>query len=334
MVTVMPVVARDLHGLSLYGWAFSSFMLAILVGIVLAGRDADRHGPARPYVAGLVLFASGLVVGGLAPSMWVLVVGRCLQGLGAGAVPAVAYVAIGRSLPEALRARMMAVLSTAWVVPGIVGPGVAAAVSPPLRLALGLPRAHPPGRRGRADRPPRPGPPGPAHAAPERRAPGGRRGAHRGRGGAGAGRARGARPWLGVLLAVAGVAGGPCRPAPSAPGGHPAGAPRAARHHLEPRAADLRLLRGRCLRDVDHHDGAAPQHDRRRWRRHRFHPGLDRGLVGPGPRCTTWEGARLVRLGLGLHPRRHRRHGLAASCRRAPLGGLRGLDGRRPRAWG
>ena len=129
VVTVMPVVARDLHGLALYGWAFSSFLLASLIGIVLAGRDADRHGPARPYMAGLVLFTAGLLVGGLAPSMWVLVVGRCLQGLGAGAVPAVAYVAIGRGLPEAQRARMMAVLSTAWVVPGIVGPAVAAAVS-------------------------------------------------------------------------------------------------------------------------------------------------------------------------------------------------------------
>jgi MFS family permease len=129
IVTVMPVVARELHGLALYGWVFSSFMLASLIGIVAAGRDADRHGPARPYVVGLVLFTTGLVVGGLAPYMWVLVVGRCLQGLGAGAVPAVAYVAIGRSLPEAQRARMMAVLSTAWVVPGIVGPGVAAVVS-------------------------------------------------------------------------------------------------------------------------------------------------------------------------------------------------------------
>ncbi len=129
VVTVLPVVARDLDGLALYGWVFSSFMLASLIGIVAAGRDADRHGPARPYVAGLVMFTAGLVVCGLAPFMWVLVVGRCLQGLGAGAVPAVAYVAIGRSLPETQRARMMAVLSTAWVVPGIVGPGVAAVVS-------------------------------------------------------------------------------------------------------------------------------------------------------------------------------------------------------------
>jgi MFS family permease len=49
--------------------------------------------------------------------------------MGAGAVPAVAYVTIGRSLPAALQPRMMAVLSTAWVVPGIFGPTVAAAVA-------------------------------------------------------------------------------------------------------------------------------------------------------------------------------------------------------------
>jgi MFS family permease len=129
VITVMPVVAHDLHGLALYGWVFSTFQLASLVGIVAAGRDADRHGPARPYIAGLLLFAAGLLVAGLAPFMWVLVAGRCLQGLGAGAVPAVAYVAIGRSLRDAQRARMMAVLSTAWVIPGIVGPGLAAAVA-------------------------------------------------------------------------------------------------------------------------------------------------------------------------------------------------------------
>jgi MFS family permease len=129
VITVMPVVARDLNGLALYGWVFSTFQLTSLIGIVVAGRAADRHGPARPYVAGLVLFSAGLLVAGLAPFMWVLVAGRCLQGLGAGAVPAVAYVAIGRSLREVQRARMMAVLSTAWVVPGVLGPGVAAAVA-------------------------------------------------------------------------------------------------------------------------------------------------------------------------------------------------------------
>jgi MFS family permease len=38
VVTVMPVVARDLGGFRLYGWAFSAFMLGSVVGIVVAGR--------------------------------------------------------------------------------------------------------------------------------------------------------------------------------------------------------------------------------------------------------------------------------------------------------
>jgi MFS family permease len=129
VVTVMPLVARDLGGLDLYGWVFSAFMLGSVVGIVVAGREADRRGPGLPYIAGLVLFAAGLLVAGLAPAMPVLVAGRALQGLGAGAVPACAYVAIGRSLPGRLRPRMMAVLSTAWVAPGVAGPAASVAVA-------------------------------------------------------------------------------------------------------------------------------------------------------------------------------------------------------------
>jgi MFS family permease len=129
VVTVMPVVARDLGGVRLYGWVFSGFMLGSVVGIVLAGREADRRGPAVPFVAGLVFFGAGLAVAGLAPTMGVLVGGRVLQGMGAGAIPSVAYAAIGRCLPGSLRARMMATLSTAWVAPGLAGPAVAAEVA-------------------------------------------------------------------------------------------------------------------------------------------------------------------------------------------------------------
>jgi MFS family permease len=76
VITVMPLVARDLGDLSLYGFVFSAFMLGTMVGIVAAGRAADRRGPAIPYIAGIVVFAAGLTIAGLAPSMPVLVAGR------------------------------------------------------------------------------------------------------------------------------------------------------------------------------------------------------------------------------------------------------------------
>jgi MFS family permease len=126
--TVMPLVASELGSLELYGWAFSAFFLGSLIGIVVVGGLLDRGGLRAPLVAGLGLFTAGLLLGGLAPSMAVLVAARFLQGLGAGAIPPIAYVAIGRTLPEHLRPQMFAVLSTAWVIPGVIGPSIAAVV--------------------------------------------------------------------------------------------------------------------------------------------------------------------------------------------------------------
>lgn len=125
VATVLPAVVDDLGDLHLYGWAFSGFLLTQLVGVVIAGLMADARGPALPFALSLVLFAGGLVVGGLAPSMPILILGRALQGFGGGAITALAYVAIGRGYPESAKPRMLALLSTAWVVPGLVGPGLA-----------------------------------------------------------------------------------------------------------------------------------------------------------------------------------------------------------------
>ncbi len=129
VATVLPVVERDLGDLALYGWVFSVYLLASLVGTVVAGREADRRGPGPPFAVGCTLFALGLIGAGLAPTMPLLVVARVVQGLGAGTVPAVAYACIGRSYPPSARPRMFAVLSTAWVVPALVGPALAGVVA-------------------------------------------------------------------------------------------------------------------------------------------------------------------------------------------------------------
>jgi MFS family permease len=127
--TAMPTIARELGGLSLYGWSFSTFMLAGIVGTVAAGRAADATGPARPYCAAVALFAFGSVLDAAAGSWGVLLVGRAVQGLGVGALTVVVYVSASRSYPSAMYARMLALLSTAWVLPSVVGPALAGFVT-------------------------------------------------------------------------------------------------------------------------------------------------------------------------------------------------------------
>lgn len=129
VATTLPATVRDLGGLALYGWAFSAFMLTNLVGITLAGGEADRQGPARPFIIGVGLFALGLLIAGLAPSMPIVIAGRAVQGFGAGAISSIAYVAVGRGFPEAAKPRMLALLSSAWVVPGLIGPALAGLIT-------------------------------------------------------------------------------------------------------------------------------------------------------------------------------------------------------------
>jgi len=129
LATILKVINDDLRDIGLLGWVFSAFFLGSLFGVIAAGYDADRAGPARPFVVGLGLFAAGLLEGGLAPNMLVLVSARAVQGVGAGAIPAVAYVAIGRAYPQELQPTMFAILSSAWVLPGLIAPAISGAVA-------------------------------------------------------------------------------------------------------------------------------------------------------------------------------------------------------------
>src|SRR4051794_2431933 len=110
--TAMPIVARDLGGQDLYGLVFAAFSVGALLGIVVVGALIDREGVVRPFVGGLVLFGIGLAIGGLAPSMPVLIGARFIQGIGGGGIPPLADVAIGPGVARALRPPKVAYLST------------------------------------------------------------------------------------------------------------------------------------------------------------------------------------------------------------------------------
>jgi MFS family permease len=125
VATILPNTTAELGGLALYGWAFSAFMLANLFGVVVAGWAIDRAGVMPPFLSGAGLLLIGLLIAGFAPTMPVLIGGRAVQGFGAGFITSVVYAVVGRAYPDTLRPRMLALTSSAWVIPGILGPALA-----------------------------------------------------------------------------------------------------------------------------------------------------------------------------------------------------------------
>jgi MFS family permease len=140
LTTVMPTIAAELDGDSLYAMAFTATLAAGIVSIVWSGNLADRRGPRPPLVLGLLLFCAGLVGAGLAPTMVVLVGARVVQGLGAGMTSTALYVLVTRVYPQRLHTAILAGFSAAWVVPSVAGPFVAGLITQTLgwRWVFGL----------------------------------------------------------------------------------------------------------------------------------------------------------------------------------------------------
>jgi MFS family permease len=126
VATVMPAVLDDLGDISLYGASFWAASLLQLAAIPIASAAVDRFGARRPLHMLTVVYALGLLVAALAPAMVFVVAGRALQGLAAGAAYALSIGIVAKQIPEHQRARVLALLATTWILPGLLGPGVGA----------------------------------------------------------------------------------------------------------------------------------------------------------------------------------------------------------------
>lgn len=129
VTTVMPTVSADLGGERLYALAFAGPLATGVIGMVLAGNWADRRGPVAPLYTSVALFIVGLLIAGLAPSMEILVAGRFAQGLGSGGLMVALYVVVARVYPHELHPAIFAGFAAAWVIPSLIGPTVAGAVT-------------------------------------------------------------------------------------------------------------------------------------------------------------------------------------------------------------
>ena len=120
----MPSVVEEFGGAGLYPWVFTIYILAQTLTIPLYGWLADRWGRRNTYLLGVGLFVAGSVGCAASGSMPALVLGRAVQGLGAGALVPLTMTIFGDLYPVAERTRMQGAFSLIWGVSSLLGPPV------------------------------------------------------------------------------------------------------------------------------------------------------------------------------------------------------------------
>ncbi|TPK30398.1 MULTISPECIES: MDR family MFS transporter [unclassified Mesorhizobium] len=118
----MPTIARALGHAEYLPWIVTGYLLTATAMAPLYGKISDVYGR-RPTVYGAILiFLAGSLVSAMAPNMFVLVIGRAIQGAGGGGLFALAQTVIGDLVPPRERARYAAWISGTWAVASIAGP--------------------------------------------------------------------------------------------------------------------------------------------------------------------------------------------------------------------
>ncbi|MFQ6556081.1 MFS transporter [Pseudomonas sp. Lb2C1-1] len=103
-------------------WVVLAYLLAITTLIVSVGRLGDLMGRRKLLLVGIILFTLASAVCGLAPSLWLLVAGRALQGLGAAIMMTLTLALVGETVAQEKTGGAMGLLATLSAVGTALGP--------------------------------------------------------------------------------------------------------------------------------------------------------------------------------------------------------------------
>jgi DHA1 family tetracycline resistance protein-like MFS transporter len=126
VLPILPLYAERFGvGAALIGVLSASFSLAQMIFAPVWGRLSDRFGRKPVLLVSLFGTAVGSLLTGLAGSIWILFLGRILDGV-SGASVSVAQAAVGDVSPPSQRARLMGLLGAAFGVGFVAGPAIGA----------------------------------------------------------------------------------------------------------------------------------------------------------------------------------------------------------------
>lgn len=123
-ITVMPSVVRDIGGLDLFAWTTTLFVAASLLGSVFITARPRGVSLRMAYVIGSIFFGAGSLAAAVAPSMILVVLGRAVQGFGAGLIVALGYAFVRHAYPERLWNRASTIYAAVWGAATFIGPSL------------------------------------------------------------------------------------------------------------------------------------------------------------------------------------------------------------------
>ena len=103
-------------------WVFSIYVLFNLLGTPILAALSDSLGRRAIYLLAVGLFTVGSLLTAIAPDFWLVLLGRAIQGAGAGGVFPVASALIWDSFPARVRGRMLGLLGAVFGLAFLVGP--------------------------------------------------------------------------------------------------------------------------------------------------------------------------------------------------------------------
>jgi EmrB/QacA subfamily drug resistance transporter len=110
------------QGIDLLAWVSTGYLLASTALVPIYGKLSDILGRRAIILFGIVLFLVGSMLCGAASSMLLLVIFRCIQGMGAAAIVSTAFAIPADLYPPSERAKANGLIGAAFGTASILGP--------------------------------------------------------------------------------------------------------------------------------------------------------------------------------------------------------------------